>query len=139
MNSAIQRICQWIVERAGLDMKVNAAMASQYLVSNEHQADRPDLEQMQREHDAEIVARDEALTEMRAAIEDLDKRLRRSDPIVQQALSQDNKSVTFEMCRAMFVRLENLDKQVKRLDTPRETQPAQIEERQADMPEARKA
>lgn len=112
----IQRICQWIVERAGLNLKLNAAMANQYLISSEPKPDRPDLEAIQRQMEAEIVAKDEALARMQAAIEDLDRRLRRSDPIVQQAVSQDSKSATYEMCVAMFTRLGIIERQFKKLD-----------------------
>lgn len=125
-------LCARIVSEAGLDVR----MANQYLrVLSEPQPDRPDLEQIQREYEAELEARDRILTEMRAAINDLDVRLRRADPIVQQLVSQDTRSVSYEMLQAMFERLERQERQIKRL----QSEPGAGEARERAYIEAAKA
>lgn len=108
----LKALCARIVREAGLDVQ----MANQYLrVLSAPQPDRPDLEQIQREYEEELAARDNILAAMQKQIEDLGIRQRRADPIIQQVVSQDTRSVSYEMLQAMFSRLERQERQIKRL------------------------
>ena len=127
----IEKICRWIVKRAGiepaedLDVRlrsvkpviVNPVITPAYLVDRPDE-DRPDILDSTRKYKAEIVAKDEALVKMQAAIEDLDLRLRRSDPIVTQAISQGSGSITQGMLIEIHRRVERVEGQMKQLAAP---------------------
>lgn len=85
------------------------------------QPDRPDIDALRREYEADVAARDSVITELRAAVADLDRRQRRADPIVQQAVQQGPRSITADMLVEINRRMEQMAKRVNQLDAAVET------------------
>ncbi len=112
MRKIIDGICQWIVRQSGVQWYLeNKAIITQPY----QEPDRPDLRAQLAEAQEATLARDTAITQLRAQVADLDIRLRRSDPIVQQAVSQDSNSASYEMIQAMYNRLNRMEGQMKEL------------------------
>lgn len=73
---------------------------------------------IERAKQEEMMRRDEVLAALDARIKDMDNRLRRADPIVQQAISQGDGSMKLGMIQDLHRRVESMEQNMKQLAAP---------------------